>query len=289
MPGSVLGGRGKDAAVKFRWLGVGGFELTVGERVLLVDPFFTRPSLPQVLFQRLAPLEGRVSPYVRRCDAVLVTHPHYDHLLDIPIVQRLTGCGVYGGPNSLSILRLAGVPEGSLHEIRDGMELRLDPFQVDVHPGDHVRILGRLPFAGELPAGLRPPLRAMDYRMDVCHNFLISSGGIRLLLWNGPTMKGAPGADVLLLQPFFGSHRYSQLLDLAKPRWAIPIHWDDFTRPLSRPMRSVMRLPSLRRPWLRRLKIDRFKRRVEALGKPVHVLIPDILKSYDLSEALLLE
>ncbi len=275
--------------MNFRWLGVGGFELTAGGRVLLVDPFFTRPSVPQLLFQRLQPLEGRVSAHIRRCDAVLVTHPHYDHLMDVPAVYRLTECRVYGSPNSLSILRLAGVPEGSLHEIQDGMELRLGPFHVDVHPGDHVRILGRQPFTGELPAGLSPPFHATDYRMDACHNFLITSPGIRVLLWNGPSVQGAPGADVLLVQPFLDLRGYRQLLELVKPRQVIPIHWDDFTRPLSRPPRTIMRLPSLRRPWPRRLDMARLKRRMEQFGKPAQVLIPEILKSYDLSGALLLE
>lgn len=253
---------------------------------MLVDPFFTRPSIPALIFRRLRPMETRVAAYVGDGDDVLITHSHYDHLMDVPLVQRITGCTVHGSPNSLAILRASGVPENSLRGLARGAELSLEPFQVGVLPGGHLQIFGGVPMAGHLRRDIRPPLRLTDYRVDVCHNFLFMTADIRLLLWNGPSTAEAPRADVLVLQPYFDTTSYRHLLDVVEPRCVVAIHWDDFTRPLSQPLKPILRLPKLRRPWPRRMDMARFRGRIEALRGHVEVLIPEILKPYDLREVL---
>jgi L-ascorbate metabolism protein UlaG (beta-lactamase superfamily) len=272
--------------LRLRWLGAGAVEVVAGGRTLLVDPFFTRPSIPRLLFHRLSSCEKRVAGALQGGDYVLITHSHYDHLMDVPIVHKMTGCAVYGSPNSLGLLRLFGLPEQVLGELHNGAQLALDPFEVDVLPGDHLRILGHIPIAGDLRRGLKPPLRVTDYRLDVCHNFLIVAQELRLLLWNGPWVEGALSADVLLVQPYFDTAMYQRLLNLVDPRYVIPIHWDDFTRPLSRPRRPMLKLPGLRRPWPRRMEIGGFRRQIQGLARHVEVLIPDILQPYDLGQEM---
>ncbi len=47
--------RRMDNLVGFRWLGVGGVELSAGGQVLAIDPFFTRPPFSAMWGKRVSP------------------------------------------------------------------------------------------------------------------------------------------------------------------------------------------------------------------------------------------
>ena len=109
--------------IKLRWFGTASLEFTVGERILAVDPFFTRPSLGATLFKRL-PANGELAAsLLPRCAEVLISHPHYDHLMDVPEVMGKTGARAYGSANSCELLTLMGVPEGMVNTIKPGDHL----------------------------------------------------------------------------------------------------------------------------------------------------------------------
>ena len=50
-----MGATGARSGPVFRWLGVAGLELSLGDAVLAIAPFFTRPPLRRVLWGRLEP------------------------------------------------------------------------------------------------------------------------------------------------------------------------------------------------------------------------------------------
>src|SRR5512143_2910846 len=98
-------------SITYRWLGVAGLEFTCDAYTLLIDPFFTRPGKAAVLAGRRVLADARlVARHVPRADAVLITHPHYDHLLDVPEVLRQTNAPAFGSPNTQSLLALNGIP-----------------------------------------------------------------------------------------------------------------------------------------------------------------------------------
>ena len=97
-------------AVRFRWLGVAGIELLSSEELmadesLLIDPFFTRPPIWRLWFGRVAPNPARIPASLPRCDHILVSHAHYDHLLDVPVIARRTLARVYGSANTCALLQ----------------------------------------------------------------------------------------------------------------------------------------------------------------------------------------
>ena len=123
-------------SLTFRWLGVAGLELKAEGQVLVMDPFFTRPTLLSML-RPLVSNSALIAEKLPECQFVLVTHSHYDHLLDVPEVLRHTGAVVYGSPNTCQLLRLLGVPASQLHEINVGDKLSLGEFMVEVIAGQH--------------------------------------------------------------------------------------------------------------------------------------------------------
>lgn len=267
--------------LKLRWFGVAGVEFSLKGRTLLIDPFFTRPSpWKMITLQRVSPDAALIMRYVHRADYVLVSHGHYDHLLDVPEVLRLTGARAYGSRNIYRLLVSHGLPKERLAHIRVGDRIDLDPFQVEVFPARHTRTpLDRWINGTFSPH--RPPLRLVDYRMDDCFSFRIHAAGKTILAGNYPVP-----ADVLLIAPFHPPAQLEEILRGVAPQVVIPIHWDNFTRPLSKPLRPM--LVTGRQGWagwppVKRMNLAQFTRRVEQIRPGVRVLVPGLFTEEDLA------
>lgn len=268
----------RSTAIRFRWLGAAGIELRVDDEVLVVDPYLSRIPFWRVARGRVRPNREPIAERIPRCDFVLVSHAHYDHLMDVPDVVRNTGATALGSANSCQLLAALGVPAAQIREVGVGDGLNLGSFWIEVLPAEHLTFLGWRPFSGPLPSDLRPPLRARDYRMDGCLGFLINVGGVRLLYCPGPAVP----AEVLAVKPLGGRLRYESLLRDVRPKIVIPVHWDDFGRPLSRPMRSMLAPSGRLIPPLKRMDLAQFKRMVEQIDPETRVLIPEMFRTYDL-------
>jgi len=262
-----------NATLSFRWLGVAGIELRLGERVLLIDPFLTRPPLRYLRFGRPAPDVARISRHIPNCDYILVSHAHYDHLMDVPVLLHQNPQAIAcGSPNTCRLLEVAGVPQNQRRLIAVGERLVLPPFKVSVLHGEHVRLPPGFRFAGSLPEILRYPLRLSDYRMDECFAFFLEADGYRILYGEAPQP-----ADVLFAAPL----RFSvETLKIIQPRLIVPIHWDRFFRPLDKPVRPLPGLPR----YVNSLK--RFKRMVETTLPGVRIWLPRLFEDYQLSSLL---
>ncbi len=268
--------------ILFRWLGVAGVELRASGEVLVMDPFVTRVE-PWRALGRVRSNSQLVARLFPRCDHVFVTHAHYDHLLDVPEVIRATGAHAYGSANTCRLLEVCGVPADHIHRIIAGDRLMLGRFRVEVLPAQHLTLLGRPILRGRLRRRLRPPLRPWHYRMDDSFSFLIEVNGHRILNWASERPDGAPSADVLMMRPYATPGACERLLQSVQPRLVIPVHWDSFVRPLSRPVRPMIN-PRLRPPrvWPGRLDLTEFRRSVEAVFPNAQILELEVLATYPL-------
>jgi L-ascorbate metabolism protein UlaG (beta-lactamase superfamily) len=273
-----------EPAVRFGWLGVAGIEVSVNEQILAIDPFLSRPPFRRLWFGRVRPNSALVVTTIPRCDFVLVTHAHHDHLRDVPDVIQQTGATAFGSPNACHLLTILGVPEGRCHEINVGDRFPLGHFQVEVLPAEHRSVPGFS--SGPLPPGLRPPLRIRDYRMDTCFSFLIEVGGLRFLDWGSIRSGPAPSADVLWVTPSADAAYYEALLTMVQPLLVLPIHWDDLFRPLSKPVRPYWKPPHRAFPPLEREDLTRFRQLIKQIAPQAHIFIPEIFQLYELGECL---
>ena len=89
-----------DTSIRFRWLGTGGIELVVNDQVLLIDPYFTRFPLRKLVLGRVRPNRALIGDTIKHSDYVLLSHAHFDHLMDVPDMVRNTGAVAIGSPNS---------------------------------------------------------------------------------------------------------------------------------------------------------------------------------------------
>ena len=225
-----------DNRLSYRWLGAQGVELSCDGQVLAIDPFFTRLPAWAVLFRRLRPDRSLIRRLCQAYNYILVTHPHYDHVLDVPVLAQDSGAVVYGSANTGRILEVSGVPGGQFQEVQANRHLSLGPFEVDVFSSQHVRFPLDGLLQGPLEAGRQPPLSLWDYRMDRIFGFFIRVQGVRILFHPGPALP----ADVLFAGVTGGREHYRRLLSLARPKIFVPLHWDNFFRPLDRPLRELV-------------------------------------------------
>jgi hypothetical protein len=179
VPLAVNATRARDAAFA-QWLGVSSWIISRGSSAVVVDPFFSRPSLARVAIAHLVPLVP-FEPSVERIDAVLprlpeattivlVGHGHYDHLMDVvhyADVARgaaITWAGtttvrnVVGGVAAdLAFWNVDEAGAGSpLHQLRKG------DVRITVVPGDHAP---NFLWFELWPGTVRAPLRARPARL----------------------------------------------------------------------------------------------------------------------------
>jgi hypothetical protein len=267
-----------DTSIRFRWLGTASIELVVNDQVLLVDPYFTRFPIRKLVLGRVRPNRALISDRFQRCDHVLVTHAHFDHMMDVPDLVQNTGAVAIGSPNSCRLLAACGVPERKIREVHAGDSLGFGDYQVRVLMGEHIRLPLFTP--GPLERVLEPPLRARDYRMDSYYSFLISASGQRLLTDPGICPEDAVAADVLFIYPGRPRPFYESLLPRVRPKVVVPYHWDDFFRALSLPLRPFWRPPGWSFPPLQRVNLAWFRDTIAAIAPGTKVLDAEIFQSY---------
>jgi len=181
--GASLGGGG-DVCVT--WLGTAGFTIAHAGHVLVFDPYLTRASLSRCL---LAPLHADAAlarRLVPRADAIVLSHTHFDHALDTPVIARQTGARVFGSRSAVHLCRSHGVPDTQLEcvEPRAGgspHEAEVGPFHLRFWPSAHSAfVFGRVPFPGEIADCTDVPMRTEAYRCGAVFGVEIEVGGRRL-------------------------------------------------------------------------------------------------------------
>jgi L-ascorbate metabolism protein UlaG (beta-lactamase superfamily) len=236
--------------VRATFLGVSTLLLEDGETALLTDGFFSRPALLRTLVTRIAPDGARIASALERAGirslaALLVVHSHYDHAMDAPEVARRTGAVVLGSPSTAWIARGGGLPEAQIRQVVPGETLAFGGFRVTPLPGRHFPHGQAM---GELREPLRPPARATAWLEGGSYAYLVEHAAGSLLV-NGSAgyVEGAlrgRRADVVflgvgLLSTQDAAYRdayWREEVAAVGARRVVPIHWDDFTRPLDRPL-----------------------------------------------------
>jgi L-ascorbate metabolism protein UlaG (beta-lactamase superfamily) len=244
-----------DAPLTATWLGVATLLLDDGTSAVMTDGFFSRPSLARVGVGKVAPSAARVDGClarvgVKRLEAVIPVHSHFDHAMDSALVADRTGALLVGGESTANVGRGHGITDDRLVVAESGAPIRLGAFDVTLIKSRHSPP-DRFP--GTITEPVKPPVRAAAYRCGEAWSTLIHhrSSDRRLLIQGSAgfvrdSLAGQRADVVYLGVGQLGVLPQSYLVDYwtetvrtVGARRVVLIHWDDFFRPLSKPLRAL--------------------------------------------------
>ena len=225
--------------MKITWFGTASLAVETQGGRLLIDPFFPLPGSPT----RVA--RDAYDGYRE----ILVTHGHFDHIMDLPRLCAARERRVYATRTPCETLRRLGVGEGQLVLIAPGDALWVAGTRVTAFQSRHVRydkaILRRTLFNARMPRHARNLPKVLRGFLAYPENgetlgFLIEGDGARLFVLGSlnldPDTVYPTGVDLLAL-PYQGT---SDLLTPAvaiverlRPRAILLDHFDDAFPPIS--------------------------------------------------------
>ncbi len=227
--------------MEIQWLGTAGFRIKFGGQVILVDPYLSRN-------QGASPVQPLDPKDIEKASHIFISHGHFDHLLDVPLIASRTSAVVYCSRETADSLEKAGLGKDQIHGIsRDKWEGRFETFHARAHFSSHVKFdkkllfstLGKINFKipRYLPLFIKYPCgQVLSWQLSlenkIVHFFGSAGSSLEELERLG---KGA--IDILLV-PLQGHSNICEIaaryVKILHPKLVIPHHQDDFFPPISR-------------------------------------------------------
>lgn len=245
--------------VRVTWLGTAGFSLEHEGTTILIDPYVSRVSYAAAITRPLASDLALVRRFAPKADAIVTGHTHFDHVLDVPTIAKLSGATVYGSRSCVHLCRAEGVAEDRVVDVETSMRgepvrAEVGPFELRFVPSVHSAFaLGRVPFPGDIADCTDVPLRTHHYKCGAVFGVELRVAGRRIYhLGSADLLDVKVPRDVdLLLMCVAGwttTPRFtSRVMSAFAPRAILLSHWDDFFRPMDAgaTMFPAMQLPRL--------------------------------------------
>ena len=114
--------------MQLTWYGTGTILFSAGNKNILFDPFISmNPKAGS--FDHLA---------AKNIRDIMITHGHFDHLVNVPELVRNEERTVYCSQESANTLQGEGVAPHMVKMIKPADSLQLDPFKIRVLKGKHI-------------------------------------------------------------------------------------------------------------------------------------------------------
>lgn len=238
-------------AVTVTWFGVTTLLFDDGETQILIDGFFSRPSIADIVLGREVESDAATINFVldeyrmRRLAALIPVHSHHDHAMDIGAIANRTSASILGSESTAQIARGAGVPEDQIIVASGGGEYSFGRFTVTMIDSIHAPIgwAGSVPYAGTIDEPLATPAPVSAWRVGQSYSIVIAHPhGTALVQGSAGFLEGALDgvkADIVMLGVGlleglgrnYAEKYWQELVTTTGAAHVFPVHFDDFSKP----------------------------------------------------------
>ena len=235
-------------SVTLTYLGTSTILISDGHTHLLTDGYFSRVSIPRLLFTRIAPNAQRIEHALAQAgitslDAQLVLHSHFDHAMDVAEVAKRTGAQLLGSSSTAMVGKGGGLPDSRITTIVPHQPYSFGQFTVHFVPASHVPLpapVEAMTGKGDIGVPVTPPARVGAWEEGQSYAVVITHPAGSLLIQGSSgavpgALTGYQADYALLASASLGkqSDRYQRTFMeetaiAVGAHTVIPVHWDDF-------------------------------------------------------------
>ncbi len=240
--------------MEIKWFGTATLAFSAGGQSIVFDPFISlNHELPRPAITELA-----------QYGDIFITHGHFDHLIDVPLVLEAGNATVYCSEVAAATLMRDGVDRSRIKVISPGDSIENGPFTIKVYRGEHIKfdlpLIFKTLFSRRAVAkfkDLREIVRlAKLYPQGEVLIFLIEAGGKTALHMGSLNLAAdveyPTGVDLLTL-PFQGRSDLDtytpKFIERLKPAALLLHHTCDSFPPVSSPVRTEGFIRSIERSY----------------------------------------
>lgn len=242
-----------DTALSVTWLGVTTLLFDDGETQILIDGFFSRPSLADGILRRPVSNDAATINFamhefgMRRLAAIIPQHSHYDHAMDVGAIAKRSSASVVGSESTANIARGAGVPEDQIVIAEKDASYEFGEFTVRLIATRHAPIgwRGAVPLPGTIDEPLAMPAPVSAMRVGEVWSIIVEHPqGTTLVHGSTGFIDGALNeytVDLALLGTYglsslgyeYAEQFWHAMVTATGARVVVPMHFDDITKPFS--------------------------------------------------------
>ena len=293
----------KSGQVILTWFGTAGWEISDGTTIILIDPYLSRINGPRPPgagsagtpmpgdtrrfygWDEAAPSDkGVIDAHIQRANFILVTHTHYDHVLDVPYIAVKTHAAVIGTESTENVVRAYSVPEEQLITVRGEEDYDFGVFSLRVIPSLHSPLDHKHYFSSETaPAGMKAPLTLRQMHPEGgTLAYLVRFRGHQILAFGGMNyiereIQGLKPDVVLVGAAGSRKEIYDYCGRLMRalqfPPLLLPTHWDNFFVPYSGSQQPAIEA------------VQSFVHEVQAVSPRTKVIVPKYFEAIPLEPA----
>jgi len=239
-----------DNGVTVRFFGTSSMLFSDGETNIMIDGWFSRPSLGSTAFGMVEPdipaIEAGLAKLGNpKVAALIPAHSHYDHAMDVAEVAKRTSALLVGSESTANIGRGGGLPEDQIKVVEDGESLIFGDFTVTMIDSKHFVFPESSALAGidgdwTIDEPLTPPAPAREYMQGVAYSILIEHSEGSALIQSSAGFKedSLEGIDVDVVYLGIGGLTgqtddyldtyWREIVAMTEPEGIYVIHWDSF-------------------------------------------------------------
>jgi L-ascorbate metabolism protein UlaG (beta-lactamase superfamily) len=262
-----------------KWLGTAGWEIQIGQTVILIDPFLTRKE-PDRIGKEWKTDEEAVLRSIKQADYVFAGHSHADHIADIPFIAKKFGSKIIGSRTTTNLALTGGVDRSQLVTISGGEKLEFKEFSVQVIESEHGTLVRsgrrRQPRFEEITKPWSGPIMGDAFVEGGSFLYYFTFGNHRLLHQStgGFIENKLSGLkpDTVLLYPMQHNDT-AVMLKALQPATVFVHHFDEWRTPFSEGI-----------PESNSQRAQRFTRDVNAVDAKITVVIPKFFENHRFDE-----